>query len=103
MQYICMHCQKEYLPEPHLIKCECGAGLWVKPEFSFSRKDIVQHDFTLWRYAKAYPLNRDDIQVTFNETITPLAPTDIDGIPVRVKMDSLIPSGSLRIVVQQWS
>ncbi|NOI26662.1 threonine synthase [Vibrio mediterranei] len=76
MKYYCMNCNSEFEPKNDLIKCgSCGHALWVKPEIKkfFTKDDLIKNDFTMWRYAKAYPLNHEDITVTFNETMTPLA------------------------------
>ncbi|OHU90569.1 MULTISPECIES: threonine synthase [Pseudoalteromonas] len=96
MIFICMHCSKEYVPDPLLIRCECGCALWVKPEKSFSKSDIITDDLTMWRYSKAYPLDKESIEVSFNETITPLAPLKIGNVNILAKMDSLMPTGSFK-------
>lgn len=96
MKYICMHCDKEYTPEPLLIRCDCGSALWVKPEKSFSKPDLITDDFTMWRYSKAYPLDRESVEISFNETITPLAPAKIANVNILAKMDSLMPTGSFK-------
>lgn len=96
MKYVCMSCNKEYIPEPLLIRCDCGAALWVKPEVSFSKSDILTDDFTMWRYAKAYPLDKKSIEISFNESITPLAPAKIEHVNILAKMDSLMPTGSFK-------
>lgn len=96
MKYICMNCEKEYVPTPLLIRCDCGSALWVKPEKTFSKSDLITDDFTMWRYAKAYPLNKESIEITFNETITPLASVKIGHVNILAKMDSLMPTGSFK-------
>ena len=96
MKYICMNCEKDYAPTPLLIRCDCGSALWVKPEKSFSKSDLITDDFTMWRYAKAYPLDKESIEITFNETITPLASAKIGHVNILVKMDSLMPTGSFK-------
>src|SRR5699024_1432182 len=96
MKYICMNCEKEYAAAPLFIRCDCGSALWVKPEKSFSKSDLITNDFTMWRYAKAYPLDKESIEITFNETITPLASANIGDINILVKMDSLMPTGSFK-------
>ncbi|WP_122034458.1 pyridoxal-phosphate dependent enzyme [Aliivibrio sp. EL58] len=96
MKYICMACNKEYAPKPELIKCECGFALWVKPQTSFSKKDLIENEFTPRRYSSAFPIKKDDIDITFNETITPLCQAEISGTPVLVKLDSLQPTGSFK-------
>lgn len=96
MKYICMNCEKEYVPAPLLIRCDCGSALWVKPEKSFSKSDLITNDFTMWRYANAYALDKESIEITFNETITPLASAKIGHVNILAKMDSLMPTGSFK-------
>lgn len=96
MKYICMNCEKEYAPAPLLIRCDCGSALWVKPEKSFSKSDLITNDFTMWRYANAYALDKKSIEITFNETITPLASAKIGHVNILAKMDSLMPTGSFK-------
>lgn len=96
MKYICMNCEKEYAPAPLLIRCDCGSALWVKPEKSFSKSDLITNDFTMWRYANAYALDKESIEITFNETITPLASAKIGHVNILAKMDSLMPTGSFK-------
>ncbi len=96
MNYICMNCDREYVPTPHLIRCDCGSALWVKSEKSFSKSDLITDDFTMWRYSKAYPLDKESIKISFNETLTPLASAKIGNIDILAKMDSLMPTGSFK-------
>lgn len=96
MKYICKLCTQVYTPTPHRIRCDCGGALWVKDKKCFSKADIIAHDFTMWRYAKAYPVDKADIKISFNETMTPLAFAKIGQVDILVKMDSLMPTGSFK-------
>ncbi|WP_298773653.1 threonine synthase [uncultured Shewanella sp.] len=97
MQYLCMLCQTTYLATPTRIKCDCGGALWLKNDsLKLNKQDIVQHDFTLWRYSKAYPITRADVKVSFNETLTPMPKLLWNNIPIFAKMDSLMPTGSFK-------
>jgi len=91
-----MSCKNVYKPRPLLIKCVCGSALWVKSEHSFSKTDLIESDFSMWRYSKAFPLNKEDILISFNETMTPLAEVNVCDVPVFAKMDSLMPTGSFK-------
>lgn len=91
-----MNCDEEYTPEPLLIRCDCGSALWVKPEKSFSKSDLITDDFTMWRYSKVYPLDKESVDISFNETITPLASAKISNVNILAKMDSLMPTGSFK-------
>ena len=96
MKYICMKCNKEHTPAPELIKCTCGSALWVKPETSFSKNDLIENELTLWRYSSVFPVRKHEVQASFNEAITPLAQAKISGVPILAKMDSLQPTGSFK-------
>ncbi|MFC1237654.1 pyridoxal-phosphate dependent enzyme [Vibrio sp. F74] len=96
MKYICMNCASEYTPTLLLIKCTCGSALWVKPETSFNKNDLIEHDLTIWRYSHAFPIREHDTQVSFNEAITPLAKAKVSGVSILAKMDSLQPTGSFK-------
>ncbi|MBN1482133.1 pyridoxal-phosphate dependent enzyme [candidate division KSB1 bacterium] len=50
----------------------------------------------MWRYRAVIPLRHDKNIVSFNEGKTPLLDIDIDGLPVKVKLDHLCPSGSFK-------
>ncbi len=96
MKYVCKHCSKVYEASASLWRCECGASLWCDFFATFRKKDIDSSDLTMWRYSKAYPLTRDQITVSYNEGLTPLARTDWDGLNLLIKMDCLMPSGSFK-------
>jgi len=96
MKYICQDCNSEQEASPLAVQCQCGSALWVKSDFSLKKQDLVNGDFTMWRYSKAYPLQKEDIKVTFNETITPLSSVEVAGATVFAKLDSLMPSGSFK-------
>ncbi|WED28250.1 threonine synthase [Vibrio sp. DW001] len=96
MKYICMNCACEYTPTLRLIKCTCGSALWVKPETSFNKNDLIEHDLTIWRYSRSFPIREHDTQVSFNEAITPLAKAKVSGVSILAKMDSLQPTGSFK-------
>lgn len=96
MIYFCMSCDREYEPDVQRIKCECGNSLWVKTDNLLTKSDLVLTDFSMWRYAKAYPLKREDISISFNESITPLATAQVANTQILVKMDSLMPTGSFK-------
>ncbi len=50
----------------------------------------------MWRYREAIPVEHDENIVSFGEGFTPLVDLDIDGLPVKVKLDHLFPSGSYK-------
>lgn len=96
MNYICHTCGKTYPATPEHIKCTCGSALWLDFEGRLKKEDIISNDFTLWRYSAAYPIDKEDVAITYNETITPLTAIDFKSYPVMVKQDSLMPTGSFK-------
>lgn len=96
MQYKCMKCNKVYEATPQQIQCTCGAALWLDFEGKLTKSDIIQNDFTMWRYSAAYPVKKEAVKITYNETITPLATIDFNGQQIMVKQDYLMPTGSFK-------
>lgn len=96
MKYICKLCGTSYDVNPETIKCGCGHALWLDFEGQLNRSDIIQNDFSMWRYSKAYPIKREDVKVTFGEGLTPLARIEYLGYDILVKQDNLMPTGSFK-------
>lgn len=96
MQYKCMKCHKRYDIAPERIKCTCGAALWLDYQGKLKKEDIIQSDFTMWRYSKAYPVKKEDVKITYNESITPLTTLNYLGRTIKVKQDHLMPTGSFK-------
>jgi threonine synthase len=51
---------------------------------------------TLWRYREALPLPPDVLPVSLGESVTPLVRISVGGIPVLVKQDHCLPTGSFK-------
>lgn len=96
MRYVCRKCGESYEARPDVIKCRCGAALWLDFKGSLKRSDIDQKDFSMWRYSAAYPLEREDIRISFGEGMSPLAVIDYRGLEILVKQDNLLPTGSFK-------
>ena len=96
MNYICKQCGNTYKAAPNIIKCECGAALWLDFEGQLTKDDIIQSEHSLWRYSKALPVKLKDVTVSFGEGMTPLARIDYKGYKVQVKQDNLMPTGSFK-------
>jgi len=96
MEYKCNECGNIYDASPNVVKCECGAALWLDFQGRLNRKDIVKNDFTMWRYSKAYPVKRDDVKISFGEGLTALAKVVYKGHNILVKQDNLMPTGSFK-------
>lgn len=98
MKYVCSKCGKEYATDTDLWRCECGGAFWLKREekVSFTKEDIKTDEFSMWRYEKAYPMKKKDLVATFGEGLTPLVPEEWDGVPVWLKNEALMPTGSFK-------
>ncbi len=96
MNYVCKQCGKTYLPTAERFRCDCGCSLWLDYEGGLKRIDIQAEDFSMWRYCAAYPLERDDIAVSFGEGLTPLTMIDYRGVRLLIKQDNLMPTGSFK-------
>lgn len=100
IKYICCECGKKYDPKTLAFKCECG-GLFdlEKFDFSFSKKDILNNEWSLFRYFKALPFNDNcDLwkSVTMGEGLTPIVPLDNENPNILVKVDYLMPTLSFK-------
>ncbi len=96
MNYVCKKCGNRYKASPKVIKCYCGAALWLDYEGKLTKDDIVQNDFSMWRYSAAYPVKREDVKISYGEGMTALAQIDFKGYMVQVKQDNLMPTGSFK-------
>jgi len=96
MNYICKKCGKLFKASPETIKCTCGAALWLDFEGHLKKEDIIQSEYSLWRYSKAYPVKLEDVTVSYGEGMTPLARLDYKGFNVQIKQDNLMPTGSFK-------
>ncbi|KGG79829.1 pyridoxal-5'-phosphate-dependent protein subunit beta [Caloranaerobacter azorensis H53214] len=100
VKYICCECGKKYDPTTLAFRCECG-GLFNLEEFdfTFSKEDILNNEWSLFRYIKALPFDKDfDLwqYVTMGEGLTPIVPLDNDNTNILVKVDYLMPTLSFK-------
>ncbi len=51
---------------------------------------------TMWRYREALPLQDDANIVSLGEGMTPMVPWEMDGRPVWIKQENLLPTGSFK-------
>lgn len=98
MKYICKNCGKLHETNTRLWRCECGGAFWLKREekVRFTKADIKQNEYSMWRYEKAYPMKKADLAASFGEGLTPLVEETWDGMKVWFKNDSLMPTGSFK-------
>lgn len=96
MKYLCNSCGHQYDASTNMTKCECGAALALDFIGHHRKADIVQDDFSMWRYAGAYPLSKADIKISFGEGLTPFIAIDYRGYRLKIKQDNLLPTGSFK-------
>jgi len=96
MNYICKNCGKTYEINSSLIMCNCGSPLWLNFMGKFNRNDIDYHDYSMWRYSKAYPIDKKDIKISYGEGLTPYTSINYKGYSIKVKQDHLMPTGSFK-------
>ena len=96
MKLRCHRCQQDWPFDAARYRCSCGGVLAVVggPSFELIRLDEKVH--TLWRYREALPLPDDASPVTLGEGWTPLSDVDWNGRPIKVKAESLNPTGSFK-------
>ena len=96
MKYTCKCCGREYLELPKKLHCCCGASLWMNYSHELKRKDIIQNDFSMWRYETALPIKKKDRSVTLGEGMTPLLQENWNGHEIWIKNESAEPTGSFK-------
>lgn len=97
MKLICSKCQRVYSESDTLPwRCACGGYLNYDYMPIFDKSDIRKNLFNMWRYDFAYPLKYEDLLVTYNEGLTPLVDSRFSGCNLKIKMDSLMPTGSFK-------
>ncbi|MBV9860606.1 MAG: threonine synthase [Alphaproteobacteria bacterium] len=76
-------------------RCDCGGHLNLGPGQGLARADIIGDDASLWRYRTALALSGPPL-VTLGEGWTPLVDRLWDGVPIRFKLESQMPTGSFK-------
>lgn len=98
--YICSDCGKKYLVDASLYKCTCGGILDLeKLNFEFSKKDIISSEWSIFRYLKALPFEKNSTiwkEITMGEGLTSIVPLDVNIPNVFVKMDYMMPTLSFK-------
>ncbi|MCX2726567.1 pyridoxal-phosphate dependent enzyme [Thermomicrobium sp. 4228-Ro] len=91
----CTYCGAQFPPETLVWRClRCRGVLAVDPPLLLDRGAIEVSTSTLWRYARALPV--EPPARTLGEGMTPLVPGQLDGEPVWFKLDFLLPTGSFK-------
>jgi threonine synthase len=91
----CPECDKRYSWDSHQVHCTCGSPLEVGVTPQFNTALVDKHDTSLWRYhAMLAPPNIE--RITLGEGWTPLITIKALGRDIRLKLESLNPTGSFK-------
>lgn len=74
---------------------DSGAYLNLAPGQGLTRDSINQHERSVWRYAQAMAVDARSA-VSLGEGGTPLLSGEWDGVPVRFKLEFMMPTGSFK-------
>ena len=94
-RFRCPACGMAYPADRPLWRCDCGGPLDLEPGQGLRRSDIDADDASLWRYRAALAL-KESPRVSLGEGWTPLVTRHWDGVPVRFKLESQMPTGSFK-------
>jgi threonine synthase len=93
--YSCPSCGAATPADRPIWRCACGSHLNLAPGRGLTRGDIAGGDASLWRYREALALGWPP-RVSLGEGWTPLVERGWDGVPVRFKLESQMPTGSFK-------
>lgn len=93
---ICSTCRRTFPDDQPRWQCTCGGLLDIDFMPEMTIECISHKNLSMWRYRAAFPIYGDQNIISFHEGFTPLLDIDIDGLPVKVKLDFLFPSGSFK-------
>ena len=95
LQYLDPDTGKTYPVDRPLWRAESGSHLNLTDGPGILRADIDASQRSLWRYAKAIGVDAASA-ITLGEGWTPLVSAAWDGVPVAMKLDYVMPSGSFK-------
>jgi threonine synthase len=93
--YRCPACRRTYAADRPLWRCDCGSHLNLAPGGGLVRDQIAVGEASLWRYAAGLAL-RGPPRISLGEGWTPLVRRDWQGVGVRLKLESQMPTGSFK-------
>ena len=93
--YHCPACGRTYDADRPLWRCDCGSHLNLAAGRGLARGEIVAGEASLWRYAPALALQKPP-RISLGEGWTPLVLRDWQGVGVRFKLESQMPTGSFK-------
>ncbi len=95
MQYIDPSTAKHYPIDTARWRADSGSYLNLTPGAGLKRGDIDTTRRSVWRYARAIRVD-DTHAVTLGEGWTPLTRGDWNGVPLRFKLEFMMPTGSFK-------
>lgn len=96
MRLRCHRCRRNVTFDVTQYECACGGTLEIVGGPTFELTTVQEDIYTLWRYREALPLPEGAVPVTLGEGWTPLVDTEWAGRPVKMKLESLNPTGSFK-------
>ncbi|MBC2399335.1 threonine synthase [Clostridium tetanomorphum] len=100
INYVCNKCGKKYDPKTLVFRCDCGGMLDLeKFNFKFTKEDILNTEWSLFRYVKVLPFDDNFTlwkDISMGEGLTSLVPIDKDNPNLLVKMDYMMPTLSFK-------
>lgn len=94
--YRCLACGLTISADQPVWRCSCEGMLALEPPAAFQRNLIDNSEHGLWRYSAALPKLAPHQRLRLGEVMTPLVETELYGVPVQLKLDYLLPTGSYK-------
>jgi threonine synthase len=94
-RYLCPACGAAIAADRPLWRCACGSHLNLAPGQGMARGEIETGEASLWRYRAALALAGPP-RVSLGEGWTPLVTRLWDGVAIRFKLESQMPTGSFK-------
>ncbi|HEX3864533.1 MAG TPA: pyridoxal-phosphate dependent enzyme [Stellaceae bacterium] len=91
----CPACNAALAADRARWRCDCGSHLNLAPGNGLTRCEIDTAEPSLWRYRAALALAGPP-RVSLGEGLTPLVARAWDGVQVRFKLESQMPTGSFK-------
>jgi len=96
MRLRCHCCRRDWPFDVTRCRCSCGGVLHIVGGPTFDLTRVRSGTEGMWRYREALPLPENATPVTLGEGWTPLVDVDWNDHPIRVKSESLNPTGSFK-------
>lgn len=95
--FFCQKCKQEFSVDLPRWRCDCGGHLNLRQKPAiFSKKNIQEGPFSLWRYREALATICPDSTISLGEGCTPLIASQWHGRKVFFKLEFVSPTGSFK-------